>query len=148
MTDVCVEEGLAVSPEACELIRLAVETALAHMGHVGSVCVQLVSEAEIRRLNAGFRGIDRVTDVLSFPALEGEAIAAPPDGCLGDIAVCMARAAEQAETYGHPLERELAFLAVHGTLHLLGLDHMTAAQEAHMRACQRQIMKEMGLEIA
>ena len=61
--------------------------------------------------------------------------------------MCLSRAAEQAERYGHPLERELAFLAVHGTLHLLGFDHMTAPQEEQMRARQREIMKELGLEI-
>ena len=112
-----------------------------------SVFIRVTDDDEIRTINREQRGKDAATDVLSFPASEGEAIAAPPDGYLGDLAVCLSRAAEQAERYGHPLERELAFLAVHGTLHLLGFDHMTAPQEEQMRARQREIMKELGLEI-
>jgi probable rRNA maturation factor len=90
----------------------------------------LVTDAEeIQQLNASYRNIDRVTDVLTFPAWEGDAILCPPDGYLGDIAICYERAAEQAQEYGHSLERELAFLAVHGALHLLGYDHMKPEDE-------------------
>lgn len=147
MIDISAEEGLAVPAQACDWIGRAVEAALAHIGRTGSVGVLLASEREIRRLNREFRGIDRVTDVLSFPAWEGERIAAPPDGYLGDLAICTARAAEQAETYGHSLERELAFLAVHGALHLMGYDHMTGPEELEMRARQSEIMEKMGLKI-
>lgn len=147
MIDVCAQEGLSPSQQERAWIARGVEAALRCQKRTGGVTVQLVTAGEIRRLNAAYRGVDSVTDVLSFPASEGEAIAAPPDGYLGDLAVCLSRAAEQAERYGHPLERELAFLAVHGTLHLLGFDHMTAPQEEQMRARQREIMKELGLEI-
>lgn len=147
MIDIRAEEGLTVPEQSCTWIESAVGTALRHIGCAGSVSVLLTSEAEIRRLNREFRSIDRVTDVLSFPAWEGEAIAAPPDGYLGDIAICTARAAEQAEAYGHSLAREMAFLAVHGSLHLMGYDHMNEADEREMRAQQTEIMKEMGLQI-
>ena len=93
------------------------------------------------------RSAMQMSAVYACVRILSEAIAALPDGYLGDLAVCLSRAAEQAERYGHPLERELAFLAVHGTLHLLGFDHMTAPQEEQMRARQREIMKELGLEI-
>lgn len=148
MTDVAVEEGLVDVPcEAASWIKRAVETTLGHLNRAGNVGVLLTSEAEIRRLNRVFRKVDSVTDVLSFPAWEGETIAAPPDGYLGDLAICTARAAEQAVTFGHSLERELAFLAVHGALHLLGYDHMTATDEHQMRALQAEILEEMGLKV-
>jgi len=99
---------------------------------------------EIQRLNAGYRNIDRVTDVLTFPAWEGDAILCPPDGYLGDIAICFERAHEQALEYGHSLERELAFLAVHGALHLLGYDHMQPDDEKAMLARQDEILNELG----
>ena len=83
-------------------------------------------------------------DVLSFPALEGELLLAPP-GYLGDIAICYARAVEQAKEYGHSLERELAFLAVHGALHLMGYDHMTPDEENEMVRRQEEILNKMGV---
>ena len=148
MTDVSVEAGLTGVPEqAVQWIERAVAAALRHLGRRGNVGVLLTSEAEIRRLNRDYRQVDSVTDVLSFPAWEGEAIAASPDGYLGDLAICTARAAQQAETFGHSIERELAFLTVHGTLHLLGYDHIRPDDERQMRALQTEILKEMGLQI-
>ncbi len=139
--------GAEATEEETELIRSAVQNTLRSEGRGGDVTVLLTTEEEIRSLNARFRSIDRVTDVLTFPAWEGEARLAPPDGYLGDIAICMKRAAEQAEEYGHPLARELAFLAVHGGLHLLGYDHMQEDEERIMRQKQTEILKEMGLAV-
>ena len=85
-----------------------------------------------------------MTDVLTFPAWEGDAILCPPDGYLGDIAICFERAKEQAEEYGHSLERELAFLSVHGALHLLGYDHMQPEDEKKMFSKQDEILNELG----
>ena len=110
-------------------------------------------EEEIKKLNGDFRGIDSVTDVLSFPANDlagpcGDASALEHEGdsvVLGDIAICVKRAAEQALEYGNTLEEELSFLAVHGTLHLMGYDHMDEEQERMMRAMQRKVLgKEEG----
>lgn len=130
---------------AGELIRRAVETTLESEGASGDVCVLVTDAEEIQRLNANYRGIDRVTDVLTFPAWEGDAILCPPDGYLGDIAICYERAEEQAEEYGHSLERELAFLSVHGSLHLLGFDHMKQEDEKLMLRKQDEILNAMGM---
>ena len=130
--------------EAEELIRRAVSHALAKNSAVGDVCALITDAEEIQRLNASYRNIDRVTDVLTFPAWEGDAILCPPDGYLGDIAICFERAEEQAKEYGHSLERELAFLSVHGALHLLGYDHMQPDDEKKMFAKQDEILNELG----
>jgi len=130
--------------DAEELIRRAVSHALTKNGASGDVCVLITDAEEIQRLNASYRNIDRVTDVLTFPAWEGDAILCPPDGYLGDIAICFERAKEQAAEYGHSLERELAFLSVHGALHLLGYDHMQPDDEKKMFAKQDEILNELG----
>lgn len=140
-----IQTELDCLPEAAgALIRRAVETTLLNAGAVGDVCVLITDAEEIQRLNESYRKIDRVTDVLTFPAWEGDKILCPPDGYLGDIAICYERAEEQALEYGHSLERELAFLSVHGALHILGYDHMTPEDEAKMLGKQNEILIEMG----
>ena len=112
---------------------------------------------EMRAVNARERGVDRVTDVLSFPAAEGikgkpVLLAEHPD-CndgegrlyLGDIAICPERAREQAEEYGHSYERELFYLTVHGVLHCLGYDHEREEDKAEMRAREEEIMARLNL---
>ena len=115
------------------------------------VSVTFCDNEYIRELNSKFRGIDRHTDVLSFPIAEDGDLEEAFDGeklCLGDIVLSLERAREQANEFGHPFEREVAFLCVHSTLHLLGYDHETGEEdEADMRARQREIMKIMGLEV-
>lgn len=134
-----------VSETALELIRSAVSAALANGGVRGDVCVLITDAEEIQSLNRTYRKIDKVTDVLTFPAWEGEAILCPPDEYLGDIAICYERAVEQAEEYNHSLEREFAFLAVHGSLHLMGYDHMTSEDETAMFAKQEEVLQSLGL---
>jgi probable rRNA maturation factor len=144
MTEIQTElEGIPSASR--ELIARAVDTALKSENAHGDVCVLITDAEEIQTLNRTFRKIDRVTDVLTFPAWEGDAILCPPDEYLGDIAICYERAAEQAEEYGHSRARELAFLAVHGSLHLLGYDHMTAKDEAAMCKKQDEILRELGV---
>lgn len=133
-----------LSDEAENLIRRAVTCALEKNCASGDVCVLITDAEEIQRLNTSYRHIDRVTDVLTFPAWEGDAILCPPDGYLGDIAICLERAQEQAEEYEHSLERELAFLSVHGALHLLGYDHMQPDDEQKMLTMQDEILNELG----
>lgn len=137
-------EGYSLQEEEKSLIVRACETALSMEGAKGDITVLIADPEQIQTLNRDFRHVDRVTDVLTFPAWEGEAIYAPADGYLGDIMICMERAKEQAVEYGHSLERELAFLAVHGTLHILGYDHMEPEEEALMRQRQREILERMG----
>ncbi len=105
----------------------------------------MVDDEAIHTMNREYRGIDRPTDVLSFPAAEGEAVLAIPDGFLGDIAISLPRAEAQAEEYGHSLVRELSFLAVHGTLHLLGYDHLTDEDRLRMFTRQDEILEKMRI---
>ena len=109
----------------------------------------------IHELNARYRGVDRPTDVLSFPLFdfdrdseEADNAADEMDGALGDIVISLERAREQAESFGHSFEREVAFLCVHSMLHLLGYDHEKGeAEDADMRRRQREIMERMGLSV-
>lgn len=117
----------------------------------------LVSEEEIRQLNARERGVDSVTDVLSFPSMDGikgQAILAEEHGeeldedgnvFLGSIVMCEKRAREQAQEYGHSFERELWYLAVHGILHCLGYDHMTEEEKREMREKEESVMQKLDL---
>ena len=117
----------------------------------------LVSEEEIRGLNARERGVDSVTDVLSFPSMDGikgQPILAEEHGeeldedCnvfLGSIVICEKRAREQAQEYGHSFERELWYLAVHGILHCLGYDHMTEEEKREMREKEESVMQKLDL---
>ena len=114
-------------------------------------------EEEIRRLNRETRNTDKVTDVLSFPALDfikGKALkkrAFPleidDEGNLliGSVAVCVKRAEEQAEEYGHSYQRELHYLLVHGIMHCLGYDHLTDEERAEMREREEFILAKLGI---
>ena len=125
-------------------IERAAQKALDYEGQTGDLTILIDTPDHIQELNRSFRNVDRVTDVLTFPAWEGE-ISLCADGYLGDIMICYERAKEQAFEYGHSLERELSFLAVHGVLHLLGYDHMTEADERVMRERQTAILDSIGV---
>ena len=103
----------------------------------------------IRELNRMHRGIDRATDVLSFPMFSFEEDDEELEGALGDIVISLERAREQADTFGHSFEREVAFLCVHSMLHLLGYAHeLGEEQDADMRRRQSEIVARLGLGIA
>jgi probable rRNA maturation factor len=103
------------------------------------ISVLLTDDDGIRRLNRRHRDIDSVTDVLAFPMNES--------GLLGDIAVSMKTALAQAHEYGHSLERELGFLLVHATLHLLGYDHTESEEQTRlMRQREKLILKMLELK--
>ncbi len=113
------------------------------------VSLTLVDDARIHELNRDYRGVDRPTDVLSF-ALQEESSDEPDimdyeDHLLGDIIISVERARAQAIDYGHSFERELVYLAVHGTLHLLGYDHMEEADKEEMRRQEEAVMSQIGL---
>ena len=100
---------------------------------------------EIQRINKEYRGIDKVTDVISF-ALEDRKDNINMDmHILGDIYICIPKMIEQANSYGHSIKRELSFLTVHGLLHLLGYDHMTKEDEEKMFGLQELILNEEGI---
>ena len=114
----------------------------------GEVSVTLTDNAYIHTLNRQYRGIDRPTDVLSFALNESEE--PEIDGgldvnVLGDLIISVERAEEQAADYGHSVRREMAFLTVHGMLHLLGYDHMEYEERAEMEAEQRFVMDKLGI---
>ncbi len=105
---------------------------------------------EMQEINAEQRGIDRPTDVLSFPMEEdpfnGEEDPETGAVFLGSMVLCLPKAEAQAEEYGHSLEREVAFLTVHSVLHLLGYDHeLGEREESEMFQKQDAILKEMGI---
>ncbi len=112
------------------------------------VSVVLADDEYIHQLNHQYRGKDCPTDVLSFALNEGEEpeiIDGPEVVLLGDIIISLETAARQAEEYGHSLERELAYLTVHGILHLLGYDHMLEDEKKEMRQEEEQILSFLGI---
>lgn len=120
--------------------------------------VSFVNDEEIKKINDEQRGIDKVTDVLSFPMLDGirgksvKIADFPLDYdeelgsiFMGSIVICLKRAKEQAEEYGHSEKREINYLLVHGILHLFGYDHMTDEDKAQMRDLEEKIMTKLNL---
>ena len=132
-----------------ELIEQLLIRALLNEAVEGSVELSLVitDDTEIQELNRFYRRIDAPTDVLSFSQSDGGATDEPfPVGGiqpLGDIVISGDRVRIQAEEYGHTVERELAYLAVHGLLHLLGHDHETPEQKAQMRSAEEAALGDI-----
>ena len=124
------------------------------------ISLTLVGKEEIKEMNREHRGIDRVTDVLSFPMVDfrkpgdfsfienNDPEYFDPDSgelMLGDIVICMERAEEQAEEYGHSKIREFAFLIAHSMLHLLGFDHEEDEEERIMLEKQENALSSLGI---
>ena len=154
---ICENEMLSKVSQYCDTIIQAAHSAMQGDGVDGTFNILFVDSVEIRRMNREFREIDKVTDVLSFPANELEEPVCETDGTeletdietgeivLGDIAICVDRAEEQALEYGHSLKRELCFLAVHGTYHLMGYDHINAEDEIKMTEKQEMVLDQLGI---
>lgn len=127
---------------------------LLELGPEVEISVLLVDNETIRSLNRDYRNKDAATDVLSFPmeeAMDGEpepaVIGGPTERLLGDLVISVEMAVAQAAEYGHSVERELAFLSVHGLLHLLGYDHESGVEaEAAMQAEEKRILSVLGIE--
>ena len=136
------QDKIEYTPKFDELIKVAVEGTLAYEGVEGSceISVTFTDNENIRELNREYRDIDRETDVLSFP-MEDEG----DDVVLGDVVISLEKAREQAEEYGHSIEREISFLCVHSCLHLLGYDHETGEEdEKEMFRRQEEILNKIG----
>ena len=154
--DVQIDDRFADQADA-GLIERAVAATLAGEGVAGpvEVSVLVTDDAALHALNRDYRHVDAPTDVLSFAAEEEAPDSAPhslfvlpPDAprYLGDIAISFERVVAQAAEYGHSQERELAYLAAHGVLHLLGYDHEQGPdQAAAMRAREEAAMERLGL---
>ncbi len=129
-----------------DIIEYAMETE--HLTGDYEVSLSVVSAEQIRELNANFRQIDRITDVLSFPMYEREELDEIEEKKeyedyevnIGDIVLCYDRAVEQAKEYGHSLKREICYLVTHSIFHLLGYDHMEEEEKQIMRTREEQVL--------
>ena len=144
-------DGVRPSAELKKSVEKAIRAALKHekVSFPTEISLSYVTDERIKELNSEYRGIDRPTDVLSFPEYQdrGEA---ERDGAenrvpLGDIVISLERAEAQSREYGHSLTREACFLAVHSVLHLLGYDHeRSEEEEREMFEKQETILSEAG----
>lgn len=155
------ELNIVYPPELDNIITTVIEEAIDFQNcpYECEVNVSIVDNAYIHELNRESRGIDRPTDVLSFPMVDFElpgdlSVAEknpeeyfnPDTGelLLGDIIISLERAEAQAEEYGHSLKREIAFLTAHSMLHLFGYDHMTDEERIQMEEMQEEILERKG----
>lgn len=106
------------------------------------VSISFVDNAEIRELNKTYRNMDESTDVLSFPMDEDMLVPMP---LLGDIIISVEMARDQANEFGHNLNREISYLIAHSMFHLMGYDHMDEDGKKEMRSKEKQVMKNLGI---
>lgn len=150
------QEKVDVNSEMEALVERVVQKALeTFVEEDYEVSISFVDNSEIRDLNKQYRDKDTATDVLSFPLMEFEVTEenynneeeyVQEDKLLGDIVISLERAQEQAIEYEHSFERELAFLVVHGVLHLLGMDHEDEEQEREMIKKQEEILQLLDIK--
>lgn len=144
--DIGVEIGSPLwdsQPEAEPTVRAAIAAAAARVPGDGEVSVLLADDAALRALNRDWRGIDKPTNVLSFPAAAPATAGVP--ALLGDIAVAFETLDREARSEAKPVLHHLAHLAVHGYLHLLGYDHQTDSEAEAMEALEREILAVMRI---
>lgn len=122
------------------------ETLLAHNSEDCEVSVLLTDDPHMKQLNRDYRDIDVPTDVLAFAMQEGEDNNVMNTNILGDVVISLETAARQAKNESHSLEEEVAFLTVHGVLHLLGYDHQTQNEASVMFAKQESILQRIHLK--
>ncbi|MDX1663473.1 MAG: rRNA maturation RNase YbeY [Candidatus Promineifilaceae bacterium] len=147
--DVQLETALPPGVERAAVVEQVRQAAAATLDEEGIVppsglAVLLTDEERIQTLNRQYRKIDRPTDVLSFPtdrSFPGE------DAYLGDIAIAVPVAQQQAQAGGHRFLDELALLTVHGVLHLLGYDHLEPHEKSEMWTLQHQVLIGMGIDV-
>ncbi|RCW58253.1 MULTISPECIES: rRNA maturation RNase YbeY [Halanaerobium] len=131
------QDEIEISQEMLKLLEEVIITAAELEGYSGGeVSIAFVSNQQIKDLNNDYRDKNEVTDVLSFPI---------DDEMLGDIIISANRALEQADEYGHSLKRELAYLTVHGMLHLFGYDHHSKEEKKEMRQKEERVLTQLGI---
>lgn len=147
--NIYIDEGQKLD---CKMLEKMQEAGDFLMGEEGidtdraEISLTLVEPEEIKSLNAEYRNVNSVTDVLSFPQFEDkEQMPSEGELCLGDVVICVERAQQQAEEYGHSFEREMVYLLVHSLLHLLGYDHMDDDEKAIMREKEEHVMEHVDL---
>ena len=138
------QEEIDISKEIENLIEKTIKEVLINEDFSldCEISISFVDNEEIRQLNRDYRGVDSETDVLSFP-LDDES----PEGTymLGDIVISMEKTIEQAKDLGHSIEREVAYLVAHSSLHLLGYDHIDEGDKTLMRIKEKEIMRGLGI---
>ena len=133
--------------EELKEVEKLVEFALKYQNINNSIFnIIIVDEDTIQNINREYRGIDRVTDVISFALEDDETFIKTEYRVLGDIYICLDKAKSQAREYGHSFLREISFLTIHGLLHLLGYDHMNKSDEEVMFNLQEMILNEYGIK--
>ena len=148
---VCVRSLLEQTPVNNGLTELAASAAkealvVEKVGDEAEVSIVFVDEEYIRHLNKQYRGVDYPTDVLAFAMHEGESFCMVEEELiLGDVVVSLPVAQRQSMEYGHGLLREVAYLVVHGVLHLLGYDHQTEEDRRVMRAREEAVLGRLEL---
>ncbi len=138
------QEQYDITEEMINLIERVIRESLRveGIGENYEVSISFVDNEEIKALNREFRGVDRETDVLSFP-MEDEFDFSIP--LLGDIVISLEKADEQAKDYGHTLEREVAYLTCHSMFHLMGYDHMNEDEKRIMREKEKEVMRNLRI---
>lgn len=141
-----IEDDNYSSEEFLEIINKSIEKTLEVMDLHSNyeVSVTLVDGKTIRELNREYRGVDKVTDVLSFPLDFGSELDMPITP-LGDVVINLEKIKEQAEEFVHSEMRELSYLTVHSLLHLLGFDHIADEDRKDMREKEKEIMKALDI---
>ena len=141
------QDKIKVSEDLLEKIHDIIVETLHYEGYDDNyeVSLSFVDNEEIHELNKEFRGVDRATDVLSFPLLTDEFDVEIEEESLGDIVISLERALEQSEEYNHSFEREVCFLVCHSMFHLLGYDHDTEENTIEMREKEEHILNKLGI---
>lgn len=145
------QEKLAMPDDMEQLIEMCTRAALEEeqIDEDAQVSVTLVDNDAIREINNEHRGIDKATDVLSFPLGDEDSFDTDPETgaiLLGDIVISLERAMEQAKEYGHSYRREVAFLITHSLFHLLGYDHVDSEEdEKLMFGKQDKVLEKLGI---
>ncbi len=150
-----IEEGLIIEPDADWLQSIVEKTLLAEaVPPNAEISLVVTGQERIQELNREYRGLDKPTDVLSFSLRESSheeeptPFLGPPDGQihLGEIIISYPQAEIQAKEQGHSIKKEMAILAVHGVLHILGYDHEQSGMASVMQAREKEILKIIGEE--
>lgn len=143
-----IDNNRYLSPQRRKALKGMVKLILKHLGITGriEICITLVGDCEMRKLNRTYRGIDKTTDVLSFPQADSSAAIAntinnPYIKPLGDIVISLETAERHTKTYKTTIEKETEKLIVHGTLHLLGYDHKRKKQREEMRRKEKELLR-------
>lgn len=135
------QDLIKIDEEIENIVEKSIEAALKEIEFTDDyeVSVSFVGDEEIHELNMDYRGVDRTTDVLSFP-MDDEFT-----NMLGDIVININKVIEQANEYGHSEKREISYLTVHSTLHLMGFDHEEEEDKKEMRAVEDRVMEKLEI---